>query len=56
MDELHGSLTTYEMRIGTKNEQSNKEATFKATKKKEQRTQGRRNTKVMNQMKKKHIS
>jgi hypothetical protein len=33
MDELHGTLTTYEMRTDTENEQPNREATFKATKK-----------------------
>jgi hypothetical protein len=30
MDELHGSLIAYEMRIGTKSDQSNNEAAFKA--------------------------
>jgi hypothetical protein len=33
MDELHGSLTTYELRIGTKSYQSNNEASFKVIKK-----------------------
>jgi hypothetical protein len=28
MDELHGSLTTYEMRTGTKNGQSNRRSNF----------------------------
>jgi uncharacterized lipoprotein YehR (DUF1307 family) len=33
MDELHGSLITYEMRTGTKSDQPNNEAAFKSTKK-----------------------
>jgi hypothetical protein len=33
MDELHGTLTTYEMRTYTKNRQPNRETTFKATEK-----------------------
>ena len=33
MDELHGSLIEYEIRIGTESDQSNSEADFKAIKK-----------------------
>jgi hypothetical protein len=45
MDELHGTLTTYEMRTDTENGQPNREATFKSHEEnKEQRTQGRRKT------------
>jgi hypothetical protein len=33
MDELHGFLIAYEMRIGTENDQPNNEATFKSIKK-----------------------
>jgi hypothetical protein len=33
MDELHGSLITYEMRTGAESDQPNNEATFKAIKK-----------------------
>jgi hypothetical protein len=33
MDELHGSLIAYEMRTGTKSDQTNNEVTFKAIKK-----------------------
>jgi hypothetical protein len=33
MDELHGTLTSYEMRTNIKNGHSNREASFNATKK-----------------------
>jgi hypothetical protein len=33
MDELHGTLMEYEMRMGTESDQTNNEAAFKATKK-----------------------
>jgi hypothetical protein len=33
MDEIHGTLTTYEMRTYTKNGQPDREAYFKSTKK-----------------------